>query len=216
MQVDAQEPALQLAATGTDGPVARAIPPSSEGHTYRGPISNGHWVDAADLKPGYRLLGSGPHEPGRTAKPSAANDNTPARWAEVVDVWIEQKPLKAYNLTVADWHTFFVRGPVETANDNASAVWVHNACRYVPASVRKQIFEAPDTPSHVKGYIQNQRNQGTTWSKIKLPDGYDWGHPPTAPHPARHGPNTRLEYSRDNRARGAKKNLPTRKGNLWR
>lgn len=81
------------------------IPPSSEGHVYTGPIRDGYWVDAADLKPGYRLL------------------NPDTTWAEVVSVEIEAKPLKAYNLTVADFHTYFV-----AANNNADPVWVHNNC----------------------------------------------------------------------------------------
>jgi hypothetical protein len=33
------------------------------------------------------------------------------------------KPLQAFNLTVADYHTYFV-----AANDEADAVWVHNSC----------------------------------------------------------------------------------------
>ena len=29
---------------------------SSEGHSYKGSIKNGYWVDASELKAGYRLL----------------------------------------------------------------------------------------------------------------------------------------------------------------
>ena len=37
---------------------------------------------------------------------------------------VKYKPLKAYNLTVADWHTYFVKGnQAET-----EGVWVHNSC----------------------------------------------------------------------------------------
>ncbi|MEP3244601.1 MAG: polymorphic toxin-type HINT domain-containing protein [Sneathiella sp.] len=86
------------------------VPPSSEGHHYRGTIANGHWVDASDLKAGYRLL------------------NDDESWAEVVSIKIDGKALKAYNLTVADFHTYFVRG---TANVNAQPVWVHNNCNSV-------------------------------------------------------------------------------------
>jgi hypothetical protein len=78
---------------------------SSEGHVYQGEISNGAWVDAANLKAGFRLL------------------NDDSTWAEVVSVKIELKPLQAFNLTVADYHTYFV-----AANDEADAVWVHNIC----------------------------------------------------------------------------------------
>jgi hypothetical protein len=83
---------------------------SSEGHVYNGEIPDGYWVDAADLKPGYLLLN---------------DDNS---WAEVETVEVEAKPLQAYNLTVADYHTYFV-----AANDNAAPVWVHNDCNTVSA-----------------------------------------------------------------------------------
>ncbi len=80
-------------------PASAGAVASSEGHIYQGKISNGAWVDAADLKLGYRLLN---------------DDNT---WAEVVSVKVEAKTLKAFNLTVADYHTYFV-----AANDEASSV----------------------------------------------------------------------------------------------
>lgn len=43
-----------------------------------------------------------------------------------IDIPIENKSLEAYNLTVADFHTYFVK---QAANDNAAPVWVHNACQ---------------------------------------------------------------------------------------
>jgi hypothetical protein len=78
---------------------------SSEGHVYEGPLENGHWVDAADLQAGDRLL------------------NDDGTWAEVIGVEIEAEPLTAFNLTVAEFHTYFV-----AANENAAPVWVHNDC----------------------------------------------------------------------------------------
>jgi hypothetical protein len=78
---------------------------SSEGHSYSGTIDRGAWVDAGELQPGYRLL------------------NDDSTWAEVVSVTIEAQELEAFNLTVADYHTYFVAGSTE-----ASAVWVHNKC----------------------------------------------------------------------------------------
>ncbi|KZL15776.1 polymorphic toxin-type HINT domain-containing protein [Pseudovibrio sp. Ad37] len=83
----------------------RKVASSSEGHTYIGPLKNGHWVDAAELQAGDRLL------------------NDDGTWAEVVGVEIEAKPLTAYNLTVSDFHTYFV-----AANENAAPVWMHNNC----------------------------------------------------------------------------------------
>ena len=42
----------------------------------------------------------------------------------MVDVRIEKEPLKAYNLTVNDFHTYFIKGEAESAQ----SVWVHNTC----------------------------------------------------------------------------------------
>ncbi|KIC35400.1 hypothetical protein RA27_22885 [Ruegeria sp. ANG-R] len=84
---------------------ARAVADSSEGHVYTGPLENSHWVDAAELQTGDRLL------------------NDDGTWAEVVGVEVEAEPLTAFNLTVAEFHTYFV-----AANENAAPVWVHNDC----------------------------------------------------------------------------------------
>lgn len=81
------------------------VPSSSEGHDYRGLISNGRWVDADDLKPGYRLL------------------NSEGGWADVISIGTSANQLTAYNLTVDDFHTYFVGG-----SDEGSAFWVHNDC----------------------------------------------------------------------------------------
>ncbi|EPI8021501.1 polymorphic toxin-type HINT domain-containing protein, partial [Neisseria gonorrhoeae] len=68
--------------------------------------SGGKWIKAEDLKAGSRLFA----ESGRTQT--------------VRNIIVKPTPLKAYNLTVADWHTYFVKGnQAET-----EGVWVHNAC----------------------------------------------------------------------------------------
>lgn len=79
---------------------------SSEGHRYEGAIARGAWVDASELKAGYRLL------------------NDDGSWAVVSGVVVEQAPLTAYNLTVNGFHTYFITG-----NADASPVWVHNDCK---------------------------------------------------------------------------------------
>jgi len=83
------------------------VPPSSEGHDYKGEIENGQWVDAQFLAPGYLLL------------------NEDEDWSEVVEIKITKEPLQAFNLTVADYSTYFVKG---AANDKDDAIWVHNNC----------------------------------------------------------------------------------------
>lgn len=86
-------------------PAGATAPVSSEGHSYDGGIARGMWVDAANLKPGYRLL------------------NDDGSWATVVRLSSQQTPLTAYNLKVSDFHTYFVTG-----NAQAEPVWVHNDC----------------------------------------------------------------------------------------
>jgi len=82
-----------------------------------GTNDTGRWVQAHNLVAGDRLL------------------NADEGWSEVTAVRIERKPLLAYNLTVADFHTFFVKAP--EANDNA-AVWVHNTRRCNGNSLRSR------------------------------------------------------------------------------
>ena len=42
----------------------------------------------------------------------------------VQSVTVKPEPLQAYNLTVADWHTYFVKGD----KAETEGVWVHNSC----------------------------------------------------------------------------------------
>ena len=68
--------------------------------------SDGKWIKAEDLKAGSRLFAE--NGAGQT----------------VQSVTVKQEPLQAYNLTVADWHTYFVKGD----KAETEGVWVHNAC----------------------------------------------------------------------------------------
>ena len=91
----------------------RKVANSSEGHVYAGVLDDGHWVDAQHLVAGDRLL------------------NSDESWSEVVSVTAVEKPIKAYNLTVANDHTYFIAGAANdnfTQNNLAKAVWVHNDC----------------------------------------------------------------------------------------
>ena len=80
--------------------------PSSEGHHYNGEIQNAQWVDAQNLKAGYKLLSENNH------------------WQTVKGVTIKAEKLSAYNLTVETDHTYFIKG----ANSDVDGVWVHNDC----------------------------------------------------------------------------------------
>ena len=70
--------------------------------------SDGKWIKAEDLKAGSRLFAENGAEP------------------TVQSVTVKQEPLQAYNLTVADWHTYFVKGD----KAETEGVWVHNECPY--------------------------------------------------------------------------------------
>ncbi len=72
-----------------------------------GTNETGRWVQAQNLQPGDKLLTD-----------SGAQ-------SEVINLEIKSEYLHAYNITVDDYHTYFVKG---SANDNTSAVWVHNEC----------------------------------------------------------------------------------------
>jgi RHS repeat-associated protein len=139
-------------------PSATGSVKSSEGHVYQGVITNGAWVDAADLQSGYRLL------------------NDDGSWAEVVSVKVEAKVLQAFNLTVADYHTYFV-----SANEEAEPVWVHNLCinsdaaQLLRAKLTQQYGESAtdDLMQMITSKTGFTHNKGTYWgySDIILKDG---------------------------------------------
>lgn len=68
--------------------------------------SDGKWIKAEDLKAGNRL-----------SSESGAEQT-------VQSITVKPEPLQAYNLTVADWHTYFVKGD----KAETEGVWVHNSC----------------------------------------------------------------------------------------
>jgi len=81
---------------------------ANEATGYVGPLSDGHWLYAATLQAGDRLL------------------NADGTWAEVLAAKTLNEPLLAYNLTVDGFHTYFV-----AANEDAAPVWVHNSCFFM-------------------------------------------------------------------------------------
>ncbi|NKM49390.1 filamentous hemagglutinin N-terminal domain-containing protein [Rhizobium leguminosarum bv. viciae] len=102
----------------------RAIPVAlPEGHRYQGPIKNGAWVAARDLRPGERL------------------SDADGSWSSVVNIRVVDRPLDAYNLTIANFHTYFVK---QATGDYAEPVWVHNECRVPVSSFEQARNEALD------------------------------------------------------------------------
>ena len=81
--------------------------------------SDGKWIKAEDLKAGSRLFAENGAE------------------QTVQSVTVKPEPLQAYNLTVADWHTYFVTGD----KAEMEGVWVHNDCPYGNLSDNKFVGE---------------------------------------------------------------------------
>ena len=121
---------------------------ASEGHVYSGDIAGGAWVDAQHLKPGDELL-------------SVAN-----QWQRVESVVVEQQSLDAYNLTVADYSTFFVAGAVK-----ADAVWVHNTCYTTANGKLPDGFTATNAPDDTVDF-------GQKWARGEDGRLIYQGHPP--------------------------------------
>ena len=82
--------------------------------------TNGKWIEAGSLKAGDIL--------------ETANGEKQT----VQSVVTKAEPLKAYNLTVQDFHTYFVKGK----GAETDAVWVHNDCDPISTQLRiKERFE---------------------------------------------------------------------------
>ena len=100
--------------------------------------SDGKWIKAEDLKAGSRLFAENGAE------------------QTVQSVTVKPEPLQAYNLTVADWHTYFVKGD----KAETEGVWVHNACPYGNLSDNKSVGEGKKfTPAQKKAIIQENMNR---------------------------------------------------------
>ena len=100
--------------------------------------SGGKWIKAEDLKAGSRLFAENGAEP------------------TVQSVTVKQESLQAYNLTVADWHTYFVKGD----KAETEGVWVHNDCPYGNLSDNKSVGEGKKfTPAQKKAIIQENMNR---------------------------------------------------------
>ena len=89
---------------------ARALNVASNGgmhvtSEYQGRIGNGHWIEAADVLVGDRMLGA---------------DES---WHSVVSVQIIKEPIRAYNIDVANTDNYFIRG---ASSNDSTGVWVHN------------------------------------------------------------------------------------------
>lgn len=65
----------------------------------------------------------------------------------------------------------------------------------VKAQFKQELFHHPHTPSHVRGWLQQEFNRTQSWHSVRNPRGYDIDH--TRNHPD----YCRLQMTRDNRSR---------------
>lgn len=79
----------------------------------------GQWVQAQALQPGNLLF---------------TDSGYPA---EVISLDIKGEPLKAYNFTVDEYHTYFVKGAF---SHGTSAVWVHNDCNQEGKNIKGRML----------------------------------------------------------------------------
>ena len=138
--------------------------PSSEGHFYKGKIQNAQWVDAQNLKAGYKLLSENNH------------------WQTVKGVSIKAEKLSAYNLTVETDHTYFIKG----ANSDLDGVWVHNDCWHALPDGAKRVkdidgyktYQFKDHSGNDVIVIQKSKNRFETLDhfgvEVTLPKQHSW------------------------------------------
>ena len=138
--------------------------PSSEGHHYKGEIQNAQWVDAQNLKAGYKLLSENNH------------------WQTVKGVSIKAEKLSAYNLTVENDHTYFIKG----ANSDLDGVWVHNDCWHALPDGAKRVkdidgyktYQFKDHSGNDVIVIQKSKNRFETLDhfgvEVTLPKQHSW------------------------------------------
>ena len=138
--------------------------PSSEGHHYKGEIQNAQWVDAQNLKAGYKLLSENNH------------------WQTVKGVTIKAEKLSAYNLTVETDHTYFIKG----ANSDLDGVWVHNDCWHALPDGAKRVkdidgyktYQFKDHSGNDVIVIQKSKNRFETLDhfgvEVTLPKQHSW------------------------------------------
>ncbi len=107
--------------------------------------------------------------------------------AIVVDISRDEKPTLVYNFEVAEDHNYFV-GVLGAEAHNAGPSWFWRG-----------IYNNPNTPSNIKGWIQQELNSDKKFWNLRNPPGMDCGH-----HPSNRGGHdwrSRLEWSSDNRGR---------------
>ncbi|HEB0655548.1 TPA: hypothetical protein RY214_002254 [Pseudomonas aeruginosa] len=114
----------------------------------------GRWVEAQSLKSGDLLL---------TA--SAAT-------AKIIDIRTKKFLLNAYNITVDDYHTYFVQG---TEGPGNIAIWVHNNCRDDTRDKELISLKSPSTRHYADKVSQTSiaKNKNTVINRRVVDIGSD-------------------------------------------
>ena len=151
---------------GTLAPIADAGSPHFAKTVTYATDANGNtvhasqgWVFATDLNAGYTL--------------SSTSTANPVETAQVHT--FDCRATKVYNFRVSETHTYFVT-PTGTLD---TATWVHNTNTKQPGrngrqSRLKEIGDDPNQPSHVRGWIQQEKNANRPG--IRNPPGYQLAH----------------------------------------
>ena len=117
--------------------------------------ANGKWIPSGSLKTGDVLL----------------DENGAAQTVQSVETKAEE--LTAYNLTVADFHTYFVKG----VGSGTDAVWVHNECAVPLQTGNNKITKATANRLNEEwGTNYAAREIGRALEKLKKDNNVPNGH----------------------------------------
>ena len=129
---------------------------SSEGHSYKGDIEGGQWIDAVNLSSGDKLL-------------NADSSNSTVISVEIVDI-----AFQAFNLSVDDFYTYYVSAP-----GGSTAYWVHNQCNAEiiarlkdPEKVKLLDVDLLESPELQAAFEANP-DLAKQWEKLSGPSNAD-------------------------------------------
>ena len=175
-----------------DGDAAAATVAPARLFPSSGKTPFGEWVKAGALKQGDSVSTSASMVKTAIANGGemlkAANDNGSLTVAEIVR---GNRTARVYNFEVESrageiTNNYFVGNKEALAHNGKADAW--NA-----------VFNDPNTPKMIKGWMRQELNRGKKFWNMRTPPGCDLGHYPA--NRGSHGPNSRLEWTRDNRSR---------------
>jgi len=115
-----------------------------------GTNDTGQWIEAQYLQSGNLLFSSS------------------QEGLHVSKVEITGEPLNAYNLTVEDYHTYFIRGDI--SGGSQQAIWVHNDCRRIAIANARKLGKAGEDAVRAVHTI-GDKLKITVNGRTRFPDG---------------------------------------------